>query len=188
MSVVEEKTVKTWLKETQKGHIRLAVLMLLNKQPLHGYKIMKEIEMKTLGFWKPTAGGIYPILKKLEKRGHIRGTWLSHAGGRKKKVYHITDYGKQVLEHTILRQSQIAQSMEKLFEEFARDVLGVPYTPPPRRLDFLAMFMEEGKTLEEKLSLLRKRRAGLENMMRWIRQSMEVVDSQLSKLEAALKK
>lgn len=186
--MVEEKTVETWLKETQKGHIRLAVLMLLNKQPLYGYKIMKEIELKTLGFWKPTAGGIYPILKRLEKRGYIRGTWLSHVGERKRKVYNITDYGKQVLEHAILKQSQIAQSMEKLFEEFARDVLGVPYTPLPRRLDFLAIFMEEGKTPEEKRSLLRKRRAKLENMMRWIQQSIEAVDKQLSKLEATLKK
>lgn len=182
--MIEEKAAERWLKEMRKGYIRLAVLMLLNKQPLHGYKIMKEIGLKTLGFWKPTAGGVYPILKKLEKRGYIRGVWLSSAGGRKRKVYHVTDDGKQVLEHAILRQSEIAQSMNKLFEEFARDVLEVPYAPLPHKLGFLAMLTEEGKTLEEKLSLLRRRRARLENMMKWMQRGIEAVDEQLNKLEA----
>ena len=40
---IEEKAA-TWLKETQKGYIRIAVLILLNKKPHHGYEIMKAVE------------------------------------------------------------------------------------------------------------------------------------------------
>ena len=59
----EEKTTANWLKEAQKGTTRMGILILLNKKPAHGYEIMKEINNRTKGFWKPTAGGVYPILE-----------------------------------------------------------------------------------------------------------------------------
>jgi len=183
--LAEEKTAKSWLKEMQKGHIRLAVLTLLNKQSLHGYRIMKEIENKTLGFWKPTAGGVYPILRKLERKGYIRGAWIAQGKGRKRKIYHITDEGKRVLEHAVMRHSQITQSMNKLFEEFARDVLEVQSVPVPSKPDFFAILMEEVKTSEEKASLLKKRRARLEDMAKQIRRQIEAISEQLNKIGAA---
>ena len=43
----EEKTTSSWLKEAQKGYIRMGILILLNKKPSHGYEIMKEIKSRT---------------------------------------------------------------------------------------------------------------------------------------------
>ena len=63
----EDKTTANWMKEAQKGYIRMGVLILLNKKPSHGYEIMKEINSRTKGFWQPTAGGVYPILRDLRK-------------------------------------------------------------------------------------------------------------------------
>ena len=65
----EEKTTANWLKEAQKGYIRIGVLILLSKKASHGYEIMKEIKDRTGGFYKPTPGGVYPILRDLEKYG-----------------------------------------------------------------------------------------------------------------------
>ena len=44
----EEKTTANWIKEAQKGYIRMGVLILLNKKPSHGYEIMKEIIARAL--------------------------------------------------------------------------------------------------------------------------------------------
>ena len=63
----QDQTTQNWMKEAQKGYIRMGVLMLLNKKPSHGYELMKEINSRTKGFWQPTAGGVYPILRDLEK-------------------------------------------------------------------------------------------------------------------------
>ena len=46
----EEKTAAHWLKETQKGYIRIAVMILLSKKPYHGYEIMREIKERTMAF------------------------------------------------------------------------------------------------------------------------------------------
>jgi DNA-binding PadR family transcriptional regulator len=48
----EEETTVHWLKEAQKGYIRVAALILLNKKPAHGYEIMKEIKDKTNSRWR----------------------------------------------------------------------------------------------------------------------------------------
>ncbi|MEM3723531.1 MAG: helix-turn-helix transcriptional regulator, partial [Candidatus Hadarchaeales archaeon] len=44
-------------------------LALLAKGPKHGYELMEELEKK-IGK-KPSAGQIYPLLKKLENKGLI---------------------------------------------------------------------------------------------------------------------
>ena len=75
-----EATTKNWMKEAQKGYIRLAVLSLLSNKPSHGYEIMKEIKDRSKGFYKPTPGGVYPILRDLEKTEYIKGH--AHARGR----------------------------------------------------------------------------------------------------------
>ena len=82
----EDKTTASWMKEAQKGYIRMGVLILINKKPSHGYEIMKEINSRTKGFWQPTAGGVYPILRDLEKSGYVKGHWETQKN-RRLKVY-----------------------------------------------------------------------------------------------------
>ena len=114
MHIEEEAT--TWLKETQKGYIRIAVLILLSRKPHHGYEIMKEVKERTMGFWKPTPGGVYPILKNLEKSKYIAGEW-DYQKKRKRKTYRITETGKLVLKRALVKESQITNSMSSLFKE-----------------------------------------------------------------------
>ena len=105
-SETEDKTTANWMKEAQKGYIRMGVLILLNKKPSHGYEIMKEINSRTKGFWQPTAGGVYPILRDLEKSGYIKGQWETQKN-RRLKVYKITESGEQILRQAIVKQTEI---------------------------------------------------------------------------------
>ena len=124
----EEASASNWLKETQKGYIRIATLILLSKKPYHGYEVMKEIKDKTRGFWKPTAGALYPILKNLEESGYIQGEW-DDKNRRKKRIYKITESGKAVLKRALEKEKQLAATMRNLFEEYIKDVLEVDTQP-----------------------------------------------------------
>jgi len=154
----EEKTTALWMKEAKKGYIRVGVLILLNKKPTHGYEIMKEIKNRTGGFWKPTAGGVYPILKDLEEAKYIEGHW-STQNKRKTKVYKITDTGRQILKHALIKQSEIANNINLIFQEFATDVLKIQTQklPTPIMPSPFTPFLEE-KTKEDKTSLTEKRK------------------------------
>ncbi len=45
--------------------VRHAVLALLAEEPMHGYRIIHEIEERTAGAWTPNAGAVYPTLQLL---------------------------------------------------------------------------------------------------------------------------
>ncbi|MFB3855469.1 MAG: PadR family transcriptional regulator [Vicinamibacterales bacterium] len=74
------------------GEVRLALLSLVEQEPKHGYQLMKELEERSGGFYRASAGTIYPTLQLLEDEGLV----LSEASDGK-KVYRITEAGRAEL-------------------------------------------------------------------------------------------
>ncbi|GHD52925.1 PadR family transcriptional regulator [Mycetocola manganoxydans] len=75
-----------------KGDVRAAVLALLAENPMHGYQIIREIEERSNGSWKPSAGSVYPTLQLLADEGLITAEELN---GR--KTYTLTEAGREVI-------------------------------------------------------------------------------------------
>jgi len=180
-SKFEEKIATQWIKESQKGYMRIAFLILLNKKPCHGYEMMKEVRDRSEGFWKPTAGGAYPILQSLEKAGYIKGEWSLQK--RKRKIYHITESGKLILDRALLKHSQIAENMNALFEEYAINVLDLEpkVLPMPQIPNPFSPFLEEKpKIRQEALELKRNR---MQHMIKMLQSELQTADKELAKLE-----
>jgi DNA-binding PadR family transcriptional regulator len=59
---------------------------------MHGYQIIHEIEERSGGSWKPSAGSVYPTLQLLADEGLITAT---ESNGR--KIYSLTEAGRDVL-------------------------------------------------------------------------------------------
>jgi DNA-binding PadR family transcriptional regulator len=78
------------------GFLKLTLLTLVSKGPLHGYALMKQIERLTDEEWKPSPGSIYPALQELVRDGLV----TSSTQGRK-KVYAITPQGRETVEVAI---------------------------------------------------------------------------------------
>lgn len=72
-----------------RGDVRNAVLALLTEGPMHGYQIIREIEERTGGRWKPSAGSVYPTLQLLADEGLITQSMEND-----RKVYTLTDEGR----------------------------------------------------------------------------------------------
>ena len=82
---------RPWIRESRllrRGDIRVLVLDVLNKKPMHGYEVVQEISGIFGGLYSPSPGIVYPTLQWLEDEGYI-GT--SEKGG--KKVYRVTATG-----------------------------------------------------------------------------------------------
>ena len=60
---------------------------------MHGYEMIKEIEERSGGYWRPSAGSIYPTLQLLEEQGLITG---EEAEG--KRLFSLTDEGRAAIE------------------------------------------------------------------------------------------
>jgi DNA-binding PadR family transcriptional regulator len=74
----------------RRGDVRAAVLALLAERPMHGYEMLQELEERSGGLWRPSAGSIYPTLQLLEDEGLIRG---EQSEGKRR--FELTDEGKQ---------------------------------------------------------------------------------------------
>jgi Transcriptional regulator PadR-like family len=72
-----------------RGDVRAAVLALLAEQPMHGYQIIREIDERSGGRWKPSAGSVYPTLQLLADEGLISA---EESNGR--KTYALTEAGR----------------------------------------------------------------------------------------------
>ena len=72
----------------RRGDVRAAILALLAENPMHGYEMIQEIEERTDGLWRPSAGSIYPTLQLLEDEGLIAG---EEAEGKRR--FTLTDAG-----------------------------------------------------------------------------------------------
>ena len=74
-------------------YVRSAVLALLLEKPMHGYQIISEIEQRSGGSWKPSAGSVYPTLQLLADEGLISA---EESNGR--KTYSLTEAGRAEAE------------------------------------------------------------------------------------------
>jgi DNA-binding PadR family transcriptional regulator len=76
----------------RRGDVRSAVLALLDDRPMHGYEMIQELEERTGGRWRPSAGSIYPTLQLLEDEGLVKAEQVDD-----RRVFSLTDSGKEAV-------------------------------------------------------------------------------------------
>jgi predicted O-methyltransferase YrrM/DNA-binding PadR family transcriptional regulator len=73
----------------RRGNVRTAILVLLGEGPMHGYQMLRVMEERSGGRWKPSPGSLYPALQALEDEG------LLLSGDREgRRTYELTEAGR----------------------------------------------------------------------------------------------
>lgn len=104
-----------------KGLLPLYVLHILSLSPSNGNDISHKIGKRTMGLWVPSTGGIYPLLKKLEKQGLIVGEW-DDPKKKFQKIYKLTDEGRIEFENKkYLLKPKIEEAL-KVFKLVYKDI------------------------------------------------------------------
>ncbi len=70
--------------------LREMVLWALSEKPQNGAEIIRFVEDSTWGFWRPSPGSIYPLLRQMEGDGLVK----KRADGR----YELTEVGRSALK------------------------------------------------------------------------------------------
>ena len=76
----------------RRGDVRIGVLGVLADRPMHGYEVIRELEARSGGRWRPSPGSVYPTLQMLEDEGLVKG---EDRDGR--RIFEITDAGRTEL-------------------------------------------------------------------------------------------
>jgi len=86
-----------YVQQLLKGLIDPIILSIVDRLPMYGYQIVKELERITGGYLKLKSGTIYPSLIRLQKNGLVVSTWKQVTKGRGRRYYQITEKGRQFL-------------------------------------------------------------------------------------------
>ncbi len=100
--------------QARRGDIGPIVLRALLERPMHGYEIIRHLEEKSHGMWRPSAGSIYPTLQMLEEQDLV----VSHDEGGK-KVYELTNAGQTTAKESEARAPwEMHQQNAAQFKQF----------------------------------------------------------------------
>jgi DNA-binding PadR family transcriptional regulator len=94
-----------------KGDFKYLILDLLKDKPSYGYEIIRALEERFHGFYSPSPGIVYPTLQMLEEMGFVTSSLQDG-----KKVYAITDAGKQALSERKQAGEEIKSQIENLWD------------------------------------------------------------------------
>jgi DNA-binding PadR family transcriptional regulator len=91
-----------------------AILVSLVDSPASGYDLAKQFEASVGFFWKATHQQIYRELTKLEEQGWISAKVISQDNRPDKKLYSVTELGKQQLVEWMAHESEPAAIKDDL--------------------------------------------------------------------------
>jgi PadR family transcriptional regulator, regulatory protein PadR len=97
--------VNTTKPELLQGTLELLILKIIALGPVHGYGISQRIQQISKEVLQVQQGSLYPALRRLEKRGLIKGQWGTSENGRQARFYSLSQTGRRQLK---LEQSQWA--------------------------------------------------------------------------------
>lgn len=104
-------------KELVKGSIVILILNMLEREPMYGYKLIKEIEKHSEGVFSFKEGTLYPILHSLEAEGMVEGFWTEETGSRKRKYYRLVAKGQEYLREKQAEWVTFRSAVDKVLGE-----------------------------------------------------------------------
>ena len=100
------------LAQLLKGNTDLLILSLLQREPMYGYQIIRELERRSQGFFKLGEGTLYPALHRLEQAGLITSRWERIGSGQERRYYSLTRKGERRLAERATAWQRFASAME----------------------------------------------------------------------------
>ena len=110
------KTNENRKKGMKVGAVSLWLLLLLSEKPMYGYELLKELEKRFSGYWRPKTGTIYPALDKLEQEKLVTSQREFREEGPDRKHYALTEKGEGELSQSMSHWIKMMEVLEKYRE------------------------------------------------------------------------
>ena len=97
--------------ELLRGSLDLLILRSLTQRPLHGYAVMRWIELATANALSIEEGSLYPALYRLVDRGWIESDWGVSENNRRARYYSLTTKGRAQLKTEVREFTRFANAV-----------------------------------------------------------------------------
>lgn len=93
------------------------ILSILTHGDSYGYDIIQKVRELSDGELEWADGMLYPILHRLEKKGHVESYWGRAESGRKRKYYRLRNSGLEELNMQRNNWRNLYEMLQKLEAE-----------------------------------------------------------------------
>jgi len=139
-----------------------AILAALVNRPCSGYDLVKRFNKSVECFWSASHQQIYKALAQLEANGHLSSEKVEQTHRPNKKLYAVTDSGRQHLQQWIGESEAISPLKSDLLIK-----LSVGHTVPTETLlQMLQTYYEQHKERLKSYQVIAKQYAQLPEMSR----------------------
>jgi DNA-binding PadR family transcriptional regulator len=107
-------------RRARRGDVRSAILALLEEGPMHGYEMIQQLEERSGGRWRPSAGSIYPTLQLLEDEGLVSGEEVDG-----KRVLSLTEAGGEAAEQRSERSPWESEEGDSPYHQLRKEGFGL---------------------------------------------------------------
>jgi len=168
-----------------RGLLHFYALLSIARKPMRGYDLIREIEFKTEGAWRPGPGAVYPVLQKLVKQGYISVKRKS-GDGPTQVLYEVTPAGEQNIANAkkMMRSStERLALMRSLFIDLMEpdDLVKFILNSFEGQAETLHMIVESNKSGlsdQDRLFVLRRYKLNLERELGRAAESISEIEGQ----------
>ena len=100
--------------EMLKGNTETLLLALLELEPMYGYRIVKEVEQRSSGYFAFKEGTLYPALHRLARANLVESRWQDTPNSVRRRYYHITAKGRQALADRLKEWQRFSRAMNSV--------------------------------------------------------------------------
>lgn len=97
-------------------YLRYVLLMLLEKEPCHGYDLLEQVH--ELGLVAADMPGLYRSLRSMEEDGLVASEWEKSQFGPPRRSYRLSDEGRSALSRVFDELTKVHDLLTKLLERF----------------------------------------------------------------------
>ena len=161
-----------FFKKPKQANLQFFILMIIQDNPTHGYEIIKKIEQRTFGKWRPSNSAIYNLLNLLTEKKYIE---LEKSGERDKKIDKLTEKGDKLVE---IFRKEVSKLFHSLIQTLLTDdEFEIPLPAIQHTLDEKANWIFENYSKKEQEQILLK-------FQDTLKIKLEEVENRLKKLQA----
>jgi poly-beta-hydroxybutyrate-responsive repressor len=92
------------------------LLLELARKTSHGYELIERLGQE--GDTTPDPGNFYRMLRSLEEDGYVCSTWDTQNSGPARRVYELTDLGRDFLNVWAVTIRQTQMSLNRFLSEY----------------------------------------------------------------------
>ena len=106
--------------------VQLLILMTLYLSPMHGYKLLGEVNELMAGRRPMKTGSLYTILRRMEKAGLLESEWDEDHSRLERRIYKLSKEGVEMLKDgrkRVEEQKRALDEMIAFYNEHFREEL-----------------------------------------------------------------